>query len=312
LSPKLKKAAFIFLKLLVSGSLMYFLLSKAGVHEVISLLKNINPYAFAFAVVAFLFIQFIASIRWGLLLPEKFSLRRLYPLYLLGAFFNIFLPGLVGGDAVKIYYLYKETGKGTQALSSVFMDRYVGLFTLIMLGLLAFPLGLGYFKGSWIEWILPAIVLGFLLTSFIVFGLRLGKSIKLLEDIYNNLHSYRNRKVVLVKAVLLSVVSHSISFVTVYIIAQGLGQHVPLLAIFIFIPIIATLSAVPLSISGIGIREAATVLLFGTIGVDPDKAIAISFAWFLSIVVGGLAGLYEYLRHKEYPSQKRPAEETPA
>jgi uncharacterized membrane protein YbhN (UPF0104 family) len=300
LPPIAKKIAILSLKLLVSGSLMYFVLARAGIGNVISLIKNINIYIFLLAALIFVWIQFIASIRWSLLLPEKHSLKRLFPLYLLGAFFNIFMPGLVGGDAVKIYYLYRETGKGTQALSSVFMDRYMGLFSLIALGVIAFPFGRGYFKGSWIEWILPLIVLGFMLASFTVFWLRIGRRIKFLDNIYNHLHSYRRQKGTLLKAFLLSCVGHSFSISCVYFIAIGLGQHVPLITLFIFIPIIATLSAVPLSISGLGIREASTVLLLGTIGVAPDKATAISFAWFLSIALGGLTGLYEYFREKDW------------
>jgi uncharacterized membrane protein YbhN (UPF0104 family) len=300
LSPKLKKAALFLIKLIVSGSLMYLVLSRAGIGNVVSLLKDISPYMFMLAALIFVWVQFIASIRWSLLLPEKFSLKRLFPLYLLGAFFNIFLPGLVGGDAVKVYYLYRETGKGTQTLSSVFMDRYIGLFSLITIGVVAFPFGFGYFRGSWIEWLLPLIVLCFLLVSFTVFGLRIGRRIKFLDDIYSYIHSYRRRKGVLLKAMLLSTVGHAFSISSVYFIAIGLGEHVPLLALFIFIPIIATLSAVPLSISGLGIREASTVLLLGTIGVATDKATAISFAWFLSIAVGGLTGLYEYFREKDW------------
>jgi uncharacterized membrane protein YbhN (UPF0104 family) len=208
------------------------------------------------------------------------------------------MPGLVGGDAVKIYYLYRETGKGTQALASVFMDRYVGFTCLMTIGLLAFPFGLKYFQGTWIQWILPAIVLAFLTGSVTVLGLRLGKGIGFLQDFYDYFHSYRNRRDVLVKAFLLSAGVQVAIIISIYILAIGLGERIPLHMIFIFMPIIAALSAAPVSISGIGIREFSTVLLLGTIGVSAEMATAISFAWFLSIAAGGLTGLYEYLRSK--------------
>jgi hypothetical protein len=206
----------------------------------------------------------------------------------------------VGGDAVKTYYLYKQTGRGMHTLSSVFMDRYIGLFSLMAVGLVAYPFGFKYLSGSWIEWLLPLIVLAFISVSFTVIGLRLGSRFKFLDDIYGYIHSYRRRKHILGKAFLLSFAGHLCSIGSVYFIAVGLGEHVSYLVLLIFIPIIATLSAVPLSISGLGIREASTVLLLGTVGVEADKATAISFAWFLSVAVGGLAGTYEYLRAKSW------------
>jgi uncharacterized membrane protein YbhN (UPF0104 family) len=304
-SGTLKKLLLFAVKLTVSGGLMYLVLARAGVGKVMSLIANITPWTFVFAVVAYVFSQFIGSMRWQLLLKDRFSLKRLFPLYLLGSFFNIFLPGLVGGDAVKIYYLYKETGKGTQSLASVVMDRYVGYTALMLVGLMAFPFGLKYFGGTWVQWVLPGIIATFFIASLIGFGLRLGKQIRFISNFYDYFHSYRSQRSVVARALLLSMFLQSVIIFSIWILSLGLRMDVPLHMLYVFMPIIATVSALPISISGIGIREAATVLLLGTIGVEPDMATALSFAWFLSICAGGLTGLYEYLRVKE----KRPAEE---
>lgn len=284
---------------MISSGLLYAVLSKAGIGRVLSLIINIDPLFFMFAVFIYIGALFVASMRWKLLLPDKFSLKKLFPLYLLGSFFNTFLPGLVGGDAVKIYYLYKETGQGAQSLASVFMDRYIGYITLMLVGLIAFPLGLKYFRGTWIEWLLPLIVLVFMLLSFIILGLRLGKRVKFLNDIYSYFHTYRKKQGVIVKTILLSIVVQASIIYSVYILSRGLGQQIPVFIFFLFIPIIVTVAAIPISISGIGVREAAFTLLMGSIGVSPDTATAISFAWFLTFVVGGLPGIYEYLRRRE-------------
>jgi uncharacterized membrane protein YbhN (UPF0104 family) len=304
-SRTLKKLLLFAVKLTVSGGLMYLVLARAGVAKVMSLIANITPWTFAVAVLAYVFSQFIASMRWQLLLKDRFSLKRLFPLYLLGTFFNIFLPGLVGGDAVKIYYLYKETGKGTQSLSSVVMDRYIGYTSLMIVGLIAFPFGLKYFGGTWIQWILPGIIATFFVASLIGFGLRLGKQIRFISNFYDYFHSYRSQGRVVARAMLLSVLLQSVIIFSIWVLSLGLNMDVPLHMLYIFMPVIATVSALPISISGIGIREAATVLLLGTIGVEADMATALSFAWFLSICAGGLTGIYEYLRVKE----KRPTEE---
>ncbi|MEJ2182445.1 MAG: lysylphosphatidylglycerol synthase transmembrane domain-containing protein [Nitrospirota bacterium] len=290
------KTVLLALKLLVSGSLLTYVLTKAGVGSVLSLLGRIRPGSFVLAVFMFLCMIFLGSVRWRYLLPGRFSLRKLLPLYLLGSFFNTFMPGLVGGDVVKIYYLYKETGQGKQALASVFMDRYMGFFALMLLGMAAWPFGLRYFAGTWIEWLLPLIVLLFLAGSLLVLWLRLGKRFGVLNEIYEYFHTYRKQRGVMAKALGLSALIQTLSIFMVFVLARGLGQHIAPLVLFIFVPIISTLASLPLSISGIGIREAATVFLLGTQGVDAETATAISFAWFLAMAAAGLAGLYEYLK----------------
>jgi uncharacterized membrane protein YbhN (UPF0104 family) len=301
LSTKVKKIIFFALKLLVSSTLLYFVLSRAGIGRVLSLLRDINPLSFGIAVLIYLFCQLIGSLRWRLFLVESIPLLRLFRLYLLGSFFNTFLPGLVGGDAVKIYYLYRESGKGTQAMTSVFMDRYIGLCSLMALGIFFYPVALRYLTGTWVQWLLPLIVLCFITGSLLIFGFRFGKRIKFLENIYGYLHSYRRKPGVILKAFILSLAIQLLMILSVYILGLGLGQKIPLLPFLVFFPIIVTVSTVPISISGLGIREAAFVLLLGMLEVKPDIATAISFAWFLSVATGGLAGLYEYLRESKAP-----------
>lgn len=76
--------------------------------------------------------------RWSLFISssqdpsDNVPFRRLLSLYFIGAFFSTFLPGIVGGDAVKGYYLYKSNGRGGAVLASIFIDRYLGFSALIL------------------------------------------------------------------------------------------------------------------------------------------------------------------------------------
>ena len=298
MARKLNKILFFILKLVVSSSLLYFVLSNAGVEKVFAIIKTINPLAFIGVIFIYIASIYVSSIRWRLLLPEEFKGKRLFSFYLIGSFFNTFLPGIVGGDAVKAYYLYKETNKGSLSFASVFMDRYIGFISLMTIALISFVAGFKYVKGSLIEWLLPIIVLSFLIGSFAIFRLRLGKGIKALSEFYGYFSEYRSQKMVIIKTLMLSCGIQVMAILSMYIIALGLGQHIYLSYFFIFFPIIVTISTLPISISGIGLREGAFVLLFGMAGVKPEMATAMSFAWFLSTASGGLVGLFEYLRLK--------------
>jgi uncharacterized protein (TIRG00374 family) len=297
------KIIIILIKILVSGGLLYAVISKTGIERVLTTLKGINVFSFVVAVLIYMLTVYLSTIRWRLLLHERFKMKRLFSLYFIGSFFNHLLPGIIGGDAVKAYYLYRETGQGSSAVASVFMDRYIGFTALMLVGLIAFPFGFSYFRGSYIEWILPLMVLLFITGSFFVFGLRIGRRIKLLAGFYDYFTLYKGKKSVIMKTLFISIMIQTIIIFAVYVLSRGLRVDVPLLPLFIFIPVISTIASIPISISGIGVREASFVLLFGFLGISPIQATAISFAWFLSVATGSLPGLIEYLRFKKGTQQ---------
>ena len=276
-----------------------YILSKTGLKNVLSTLGTINPFAFLFAVFLYVFAQFISTLRWKLLLPPGLRTGKLFSLYMIGAFFNTILPGIIGGDAVKAFYLYQTTGRGTLAFASIFMDRYLGLVALLAIGALAYPFGFRHLQGSGFELLLPLIIGLAIVASMLVFGLRLGKKFRWISDFYEYFHMYRNQKKVIIKAFGFSMLVQCAGMLAVYIIGFGLGEHIPFVTYLIFIPLIVLFSTIPISISGLGIREGSFVLFFGFIGVEPQVATAISFLWFLTMMVGGLYGLIEYMRYKQ-------------
>jgi len=299
LAPKANKIFLAFLKLAVSSALLYIVLSKTGLKQVLEALSSMSLTAFISAIFLYIFAQLISTLRWKLLLPEGIGMKKLFSLYMIGSFFNTFLPGIIGGDAVKGFYLYRVTGKGSLALASIFMDRYIGFVVLIAICTVAFPFGYTYLQGSRIEWILPFTIVSFIVGSFLFFGLRLGQRIKFFAEFYNYFYLYRNQKGVIGKALILSVFIQFSGLLAVYILALGIGQHIPFLAILVYMPLIILVSTIPISISGLGVREGAFVLFLGLIGVRPEAATAISLSWFITASVGSLIGLVEYIKYKK-------------
>jgi len=299
LDQNLKRIVLLILKLSVSSLLLYIILRRTGTEQVFSMLKQLSPFTFIIAVVLYLVAQFISTLRWKLLLPRLVSTGKLFSFYMIGSFFNTVLPGIIGGDAVKAYYLYQVTGKGSLSLASIFMDRYIGFSALLTICIIAFPSGYAYLRGSGVEWLLPLIVLSFAGGSFLVFGLRLGKGIAILSEFYDYFYAYRKQTGVIVKAFFLSVLIQFLGILAVYILALGMGAVIPFLVCLIFLPLVIVFTMVPISISGIGVREGAFVIFFGLIGVKPEVATALSFSWFLSFTTGSLLGLVEYIRYKK-------------
>ena len=178
------------------------------------------------------------------------------------------------------------------------MDRYIGFVTLIVICMAVYPFGYSYLQDSSAIWTFPLIVLIFVIANLLIFGFRLGNRMMILSEFYEYFHSYRNKKGIILKTLLISVFIQLSGIFAVYILAIGIGEHIPFLACLVFLPLIVMFTALPISISGIGVREGAFILFFGFIGVMPNVATAISLSWFFTVVAGNLLGLVEYVRYK--------------
>lgn len=268
--------------------------SRTDMGQILSTLKSIGAGHFFLSVFFYVFAQLISSFRWKLLLSEKFTIKKLFSIYLIGAFFGSFLPGIIGGDAVRAYYLNKKAKKMSLTLASIFMDRYLGYVSLMLIGISAAPFALRYFGDSPFKWLLPFIFAAFIIGSILFFGLQLGKRFRGVSEFYEYFTTLKTQKGTIVKAVLISLLIQFLNFSIVIVLAAGMGAKIPLLLLFVFLPIIITITTIPVSISGLGVREGAFVILLGLIGVKPEIATSLSLAWFFSVFVGSIPGLAIY------------------
>ena len=299
----LRRTGLVLAKLAVSSLLLAFVLRKAGLQNVLAHLREMDLRFFVLSSLLYLAVLFLASVRWSILLGGKHPIGRMYSLTLIGAFFNHLLPGAVGGDAVKAYYLYREAGQGGRVIASVFMDRYVGYVALLSIGLVSGLAAFGELRTIGMQWLTPLLFIAFLAGSLVVFGLRIGRRFASIADFYGYFHETMRDRRVLAKTLLLSFGVQALSILMIYLIARGTGQRPAFAALFVFVPIIITATMVPVTISGLGIREGAFVLLFGLTGMSAEASTAISLLWFLSVAASSLLGLIEYLRRR--PSSPR-------
>lgn len=293
----LKKTLFFLVKLAVSGLSLYIVLANNDIGHMVDMLRGIGPLVFFSASSLYILSLAAATIRWRLLLPWEYSFRKLLSLYMIGSFFSSFLPGVIGGDVVKAYYLNKDAKKISHTLASIFMDRYLGYVSLVLIGIIAFPFSLKFFGGSPYKWVMPAIFVSFVVGSFLFFGLQLGRRFRTVSEFYDYFGTLWGKPGVMVKAVLISALIQLTGFLAVAMLSRAMGQQIPFLTLFVFLPIIITITTIPISISGLGVREGAFVVLLGLIGVRSEAATSLSLAWFFSSFVGSLPGLVAYMRH---------------
>jgi uncharacterized membrane protein YbhN (UPF0104 family) len=295
------------LKVVVSLGLLMLLLTRVDVGQTLQRLAEMDWLAFSGAMALYLAGLLVRAYRWGFLiwaLDVQVAWRRLVALYFVGSFFSLLLPTGVGGDAVKMYELSRDSQKATAAISSVLVDRFLGLFVLFALALVA--LVGGYQLVSYQVRILIAIVfVGCLLGAVLILqrtwieacgrwlgvGRLLGR-IKILQELYGSIHLYG--PAALLRSTAASVLFNLMLILGNYLLGLAVDIHLPLWYYFLFVPLISALLMIP-SIGGLGVREGAYVFLFGQVGVDQDHGLALAIAYDLTLLLTGVVGAIIYV-----------------
>lgn len=290
----MRKIFQLLLRIAVSGLALFLILRQVNLSDVLTYLKGAN-LIFLVASAGLIFLHyFISSYRWqGLASVKgiKVSLLNLVRLYFMGAFFNNFLPSIVGGDVVKAYKLTRMTDKKVDAAVSVFMDRFTGLVVLVLISGVAF---LYQFK-------LLAVGVSVALFLLAVLGIwsapKLANLHPLLRKAYDSVMAYRGEREVLWRAAWISFVVQVVAVTTEYLIFLALGMKVSYLYCLFALPLISVASMLPLSINGVGVQDVLFVLFFSRVGLAQEAALAVSFVYHSlrlgSSLVGGVLYLFE-------------------
>jgi uncharacterized protein (TIRG00374 family) len=314
----MKKIILAVLQLAVTVAVLYWVFHDPAKRAQMAVALRAADYRWILAAVgAYLIVEVAAAARWHILLKVQgihLSMPRMSGLFLIGMFYNQFLPGGTGGDIIKSYLLLKETrGKATGALLAVLFDRMIGLVGIICItGVL---IGARY---KWLSqtpetarllWVLLAVLgsasLG-LITTFVVSGFNLAHALpkhfpgreKIIET-SAAYHLYAHHWTATLFAFAASVIAHLATFLTFFLVACGFHAGVPLWDFFAVMPIERTISSLPISFAGVGLREKVfQVMLHGLCNVDEAKAALIGSMSFLVTLLCCVPGGLVYLFYK--------------
>jgi len=316
----MKTIALVVFKVLVSVGLISWLLSRADLTQIWQTIHTANVGLLALAFVMFFIGYFLSARRWQLLLGALGVPAKLWTLvqsFSIAILFNNFLPSTIGGDAYRIYDCFRLGAGKTRAITVVFIDRVIGLSALI---LLAFSVSL--FAGEVAEQIpllrlfLLGAMSGILVLAWIVFGsggkvlMRLTQGSNpvakiihgIMGKLYYGFHLFEGRSDVLFKAVGLSLLIQINVVIHCLIITKALQIEVPVLAMFIVIPLSYLIMTAPISINGIGLRESVFVFFFGLYDVAPEQALAFAFVSFGMIIAQGMVGGVVFMLRRQADS----------
>lgn len=301
------------LKLAVSALLIGFLFRFRDVSSS-TLLEAVESPRWGLLVLAlgvFLASAIAGSVQWGWILRTAGLRTRgleLGRLYFVGMFFNNFLLGNVGGDAVKVVDLGRREGDTVKVFCGTVLDRLLGLSALTVLALIAFAaaaaadltlppvlplmLALVVWTGS-----LAVLLSGRVssLLSRLLARLPWPALRRRFDQLVREFRLYRRRPAWLSRVFLLALGVQALRVATHVVVAYGLGLRLggdQVLQLFVLVPLLGILIALPISLNGLGLREVAAADLFmaaGVVAVDA-QAVAVEFLAYLVQVLVSLVG----------------------
>jgi hypothetical protein len=311
MSQVAKKRLLLTCKMLFSGTLMFLLYRKIPAGELRSLLASLD-FRFLPLILLLLFLNTAASAwKWRLFLLADgidIPLSTLTVTYLIGSFYNLFLPSNIGGDSYRIYDIAKKSSSGVRSAASVFADRFSGFLALVILSLLSSVLvarqfdNLFFFLGPLLILLLLLAVLTALVKEkpvrLFLAATRLDRFpmlVGLTEKFFLSVQCYGANRRLLVKVMAISFVFQLSVITIVWLLALSLHARVSFFYFSAFVPLITLLEAVPISIFGLGLRDVGYVFFFSWTGMTELQTRSLALLFFGVAVgyslIGGLAYL---------------------
>lgn len=268
-----------FLKIAISAALLIFVLLNTDLKKLLLIFKEVKLYWLFLAFIFFNLSKIVSSIRLNYYFKDigiNLSFKENLILYYIGMFYNLFLPGGIGGDGYKIYLLRKKFQIPLMPLVNAnLLDRISGLIALLFLGSILFLF-------SSFSKIYPSFNILAILAVILIYPI----------FIYLHKKFYKNFLIYLKETTSLGLIVQILQLISAYFIILSLSDiHfiIDFLTLFLFSSVIAVL---PLTIGGVGAREFTFLYGLRLIGHDPSLGVVFSFSFFLITLFSSAIGIF--------------------
>lgn len=299
-----------------------------GPPELWRTLTLVHPGAFTISLACMVATIFLGVARWRMVLAVQglsLSFSRTLGISFVAHFFNSFLLGSTGGDLMKALYAARETHhKKTEAVVTVLVDRLIGLWAMLLFaGLMMLPnlsLILRYKRLAAVSLFILLMLAGCTVILGVAFwggisrfwpGARaffrkLPKG-EMLERSLDACRQFGGHRWFLARTLLISMVINLANVGQLIALSEGLGLGIPWMALAVIVPIIICISALPITPSGLGVRENLFVLMLAVpeINVPATGALSLSLLAFAGFLFWSLVGgvVYVTLKDREHLEQ---------
>ena len=269
-------------QIIVTVFFIYYTLSKIGLNKILEVIKSADLLFILFASIVYFLSQIISSERLWFILKENnliISSKENIKLYMVGIFYNFFIPGGVGGDAYKGVLMNKKFQWSLKKIYKLLiLDRLIGFGVILCLIIVFSGFILDLESISYFNFILaPLYALLFFVGRVLV------------QKIFNN-------EIVYTKAFFISHIIQIFQFGSIILILFSLGVTENYFT-FLYIFLISSVLSI-FSFGGIGIREYVFFTLASNTAVGPDIATSVGLIFTFSALISSIPGLFFLIKMK--------------
>jgi uncharacterized membrane protein YbhN (UPF0104 family) len=247
--------------------------------------------------------QAVAAYRWKIILAEELlPWSYLLRLYLIGAFFGLFLPTSVGGDAVRAAAAARSSERPGGAVATVLIDRAFGFLATIayaLVGLVVAPESLATLSRSEMRWHAPGTTGTILLLGLVGVALLALSRVDRLRGFWNEGMAALKR-LLRAPSRLLSVaglagITQGLIILLWLTLAAGMNLGIPAATFLWAVPVVSLSALLPLTFAGLGVREGVWLLLLAGSSIAPADILAFSLLYFACNILVGLLGAFLFV-----------------
>ena len=300
-------------KVLASITIIIVLLWIIPLSELLDTLKNVSITVWLIVLGGFLIGHLLGAVKWRLLVnieEELLPFLVAVQCYFAGLFSNLFLPSLAGGDVIKAGLAIHHNKKKSITIFATFLDRIIDTCSIVFLIFVS-----AFFSPEFLQ---PShqrvvyIILGLFLLLFLSALMFLflphdwvnKTSIRrVLLKAKNTIKLAFNNPVKLIVAFGLSLIIQSCFILLTIYLAIICEIEIPIVMWFLIWPLAKLFALLPISLGGIGVREAALAALLSRLSIPVSNSVALGLLWNSILISGGLLGGVIYFGLKKYLSE---------
>lgn len=292
----MKKFFVLALKLSVTSGILYYIFTLVPFSDIIQSFKSAKAGYILAALVISLAMRYLQAWQFKLLIDQhqvSLSGIEILKINLIVAFYQLFLPGYLSGGAVRWHKISRSVNKPVEALSSILFSRLIDTLVVVMLGIMFCALDK---KSGAISIITPGL---FLFSGLILYAFMFNKRVsslliefpkkfkfKMIPDVVaSKIHKLvtataqyrdisRGNKI---NIFCLSLSSHLLGMLTWYLLALSINLNIPFVSVAWARSFVLIVTLLPISFSGIGVRETSLIVLLQPYGITMTGAVALSF-----------------------------------
>jgi uncharacterized protein (TIRG00374 family) len=324
------------IRIAIAAAALYFAFKGESIRDIAKVFASLNLLVFAAALGLLLAGQLVFVLRWLILLRAQAVYVSYWPalkLHLLGLFYNNCLPGSVGGDVLRAWYVTMHTDKKIEAALSVFVDRAIGLACTVTMVFLTywlvpkggketqFTLGADFSFVSLSIKLLLGILIMVMLAAIIIAVMYFSKKLRptLLKYIFifsirwklwigrvlKAVKLYCCKPFILLLAVVLTFICQAMPIYGLYLVGEDLGIQAHLRYYFMFFPLSWIIGIVPISVGGAGVMELGLKGLFSKVAqVTASQGLILALAQRLTWLLTSIPGVIIHISGKHLPDKE--------